>query len=295
MKVPCSVIKDLLPLYHDSVCSPESAALVEEHLRECESCQEEFHRLETALLPPAASEKEGKKANSIKKVKKTLRRKRLAVAAITLAVIIAVSIPVGMWMSIPCFTLPLNEVSITITEKDGILDIYSESLYGVSVSRVFYPDGTSREPSNRQNGSALILSAEYTPLTALKTWLQGEQTEITLASPTFNFQWPLTEEGWWEDHKESLSYVEAMEGIQKTMQKELPDYQWNDLPYDYDSSIPRTPGTDEDFLYRNVKEVYYYTGINTGIWRKDNDELLADLEKHGTLLWTVEDGVVYQP
>ena len=51
MKVPCSVIRDLLPLYHDSVCSPESSALMEEHLKDCEACQEEFHKLEESPLP----------------------------------------------------------------------------------------------------------------------------------------------------------------------------------------------------------------------------------------------------
>ena len=38
MKLDCHVIEDLLPLYQDQVCSEESQALVEEHLRDCESC-----------------------------------------------------------------------------------------------------------------------------------------------------------------------------------------------------------------------------------------------------------------
>ena len=33
MKLPCKVIEDMLPMYYDKVCSQESAALVEEHLR----------------------------------------------------------------------------------------------------------------------------------------------------------------------------------------------------------------------------------------------------------------------
>ena len=40
MKVTCKVIQDLLPLYHDGVASPDTAALVEEHLQTCEACQE---------------------------------------------------------------------------------------------------------------------------------------------------------------------------------------------------------------------------------------------------------------
>ena len=50
MKLLCDVINDLLPLYHDEVCSEESKRIVEEHLKECEKCQEiakkigvEFH------------------------------------------------------------------------------------------------------------------------------------------------------------------------------------------------------------------------------------------------------------
>ena len=44
MKVTCKVIQDLLPLYHDGVASPDTAALVEEHLKDCEACQEVFHK-----------------------------------------------------------------------------------------------------------------------------------------------------------------------------------------------------------------------------------------------------------
>lgn len=35
----CQIVQDLLPLYLDGVCSPASAALVEEHLSACEDCR----------------------------------------------------------------------------------------------------------------------------------------------------------------------------------------------------------------------------------------------------------------
>lgn len=38
MKLNCNVIKDLLPLYADQICSEESRGLVEEHLAECQDC-----------------------------------------------------------------------------------------------------------------------------------------------------------------------------------------------------------------------------------------------------------------
>lgn len=44
MNISCNVIKDLLPLYHDEVCSKESADLVERHVETCESCKEELDK-----------------------------------------------------------------------------------------------------------------------------------------------------------------------------------------------------------------------------------------------------------
>ena len=35
----CGIIQDLLALYHDGVCSPESRAAVEEHLQSCPECR----------------------------------------------------------------------------------------------------------------------------------------------------------------------------------------------------------------------------------------------------------------
>ena len=40
MKTSCKIIEDLMPMYHDAVCSEESAALIEEHLRECPNCSQ---------------------------------------------------------------------------------------------------------------------------------------------------------------------------------------------------------------------------------------------------------------
>ena len=48
----CGIIQDLLPLYHDGVCSPESRAAVEAHLRECPACREALEAMD-APLPPA--------------------------------------------------------------------------------------------------------------------------------------------------------------------------------------------------------------------------------------------------
>lgn len=41
----CNVINDLIPLYIDDCCSEESAALVAEHLKTCESCRRAYEQM----------------------------------------------------------------------------------------------------------------------------------------------------------------------------------------------------------------------------------------------------------
>lgn len=63
-KTNCEIIKDLLPLYHDGVCSEQSKQLVEEHLEECENCRTELAQIATdiQLQPQQITAKEDGKA-----------------------------------------------------------------------------------------------------------------------------------------------------------------------------------------------------------------------------------------
>jgi len=49
MKTSCKITKDLLPLYHDEVCSNESRAMVEEHLAECDNCKAELRSMDEVI------------------------------------------------------------------------------------------------------------------------------------------------------------------------------------------------------------------------------------------------------
>ena len=42
MKLPCSVIHDLLPLYAENMVEPDTKDLVDQHLTECPDCQKRF-------------------------------------------------------------------------------------------------------------------------------------------------------------------------------------------------------------------------------------------------------------
>lgn len=44
MNKSCDIVRDLIPLYLDNVCSQESRRFVEEHAEHCESCKEELSK-----------------------------------------------------------------------------------------------------------------------------------------------------------------------------------------------------------------------------------------------------------
>lgn len=59
MKYPCELIQDLLPLYHDNVCSPPSRKMVEEHLSDCEACRSLVQKMDpNAMDDSLQSERE---------------------------------------------------------------------------------------------------------------------------------------------------------------------------------------------------------------------------------------------
>ncbi len=65
MKISCEVIKDLLPLYYDKVCSKESCLLIEEHLAQCPQCMNELQKIKMDLEKPSVSEGD---VNAIKRI-----------------------------------------------------------------------------------------------------------------------------------------------------------------------------------------------------------------------------------
>ena len=41
----CEIIQDILPLYHDGVCSEASRSLVEKHIKKCNECEKMLNAL----------------------------------------------------------------------------------------------------------------------------------------------------------------------------------------------------------------------------------------------------------
>lgn len=89
MKIPCKVIEDLLPLYHDGVCSEESRHLVDEHLTQCKSCKAVLNGMMAEIDVPQENADDKKALKEISsKWKKSTRKALLKGVAIALAVVL---------------------------------------------------------------------------------------------------------------------------------------------------------------------------------------------------------------
>lgn len=87
MKLPCSVIRDLLPVYTEKLTEPETGVLVEEHLRDCPACRTALDALCAEAAPPVET------AQPLSNLKRQLRLRRLraaVMAALTVFVVLTV-------------------------------------------------------------------------------------------------------------------------------------------------------------------------------------------------------------
>lgn len=99
MKLQCTVIEDLLPIYIDGICSNESEALVEEHLLECQACRNMLSDMRRTVALPAQPAEDWKPLQAIgKRWKQGKRAAFYKGACITLAVLLVLTAALsGIW------------------------------------------------------------------------------------------------------------------------------------------------------------------------------------------------------
>lgn len=81
MKIPCSVVRDLLPLYAEEMIEEETRALVDEHLEECSECSKRLEEIRAAAAVPAENTAVDT-AKPLLALKKTINKRRRITAAI---------------------------------------------------------------------------------------------------------------------------------------------------------------------------------------------------------------------
>ena len=130
MNISCNVIRDLLPLYAEDLASGDTRTLVEEHLCSCEDCTNILNGMRKTTLIPA----EGS-AESLNKVKKTIRRRRILSVMAAVMTVITIASAVFTYMFTP-FQLTMEQAldDFYIREDGAVVLDYSPYVTGRSLS-----------------------------------------------------------------------------------------------------------------------------------------------------------------
>ena len=124
MKCKCGIIKDLLPLYVDHVCSDQSKELVDEHLLECEKCKSYMNSLREAQDVEAAAydeEKESRKVKMMARMKKKLLFRNILVAVFTVLILGGVCISVIQYLKHTLVPIPETKQMEVVYENDDLV------------------------------------------------------------------------------------------------------------------------------------------------------------------------------
>ena len=98
MSLSCDVTRDLLPLYHDGVCSEESRALVENHVAGCCECSIILKELRGEIDLPHESPDDLAPLEQIRQnVKRGNKKAWIRGIAAALAVLLTVFAGVYLW------------------------------------------------------------------------------------------------------------------------------------------------------------------------------------------------------
>lgn len=137
MRNECNIIRDILPLYAESMVSSDTADFVEEHLKSCGACRKEY---EKAKEPQPAQEIAN--AAPLLKLSRKLKVKRIQTISLTAVFMIALFVSAFAVLDAPIY-LPYSEGLVTpehLGDK-GMLITFDEAVTDFNYTVSEDPDG----------------------------------------------------------------------------------------------------------------------------------------------------------
>lgn len=173
MKLPCEIIRDLLPLYHDGVCSEVSKTLVNEHLRDCKDCAKALRKIDIDIDVPKLEADAVKPLKSLQNKwnKRTWQKGILIGLAVFMLVF-------TIWFSLT----QLNYVPLAV-EEYSIESVcrFSNGMYYLEYSHPYAMDSYSANICRTEDGA--IHLTEYRPRLAKKQDVYSRTTRSYLIDP----------------------------------------------------------------------------------------------------------------
>lgn len=258
MKLPCALVRDLLPLYHDQVCAPESCDAVEEHLKDCEACQGVYHALGDA--PGEGAPACSLEAAALRQVKKRIQLRYVFIAVCVLLLCVGGGAGLGMWMNTATVDIPVENIESAWFEKDtAVRQVASTEVWGALKVRV----KTNYPPS--------VLEMKVLPMDRKgNKWVMLMAQRATV----------------WDFVKGSLGIGPKYQGEDSHVRTIFMDwFAWADQLAEFAGRGQYPP---EEAMGCFISEVYYlsdydvYSGLDGNVPR---DDVRAILKEEGVRIW----------
>ncbi len=296
MNNECDIVRDLLPLYLDNVCSDTSRKFVENHLKACKKCNAEFKIMSEVQKEDNKKEEKNAFKNFSKSMKKKTVYKAMTIAIAALLMIGGGYQGIYAHENIMKYEKGLisigkqtkNEFNLNINadnykRADSIIEKNKNGNYDVYVNVSSTLATKMTKDKDKSNNFINIMNSGI-----MVDYQNAQMIEETVdADVTYNVEGETSKDNQIEYKKEKRNNGE----IVKTEEKE----EGNDISLSISKTGNDLSKTEQeititvpnkDFNVENIENIYYYEGDLSDINKKSTDEL----KNQGLyLVWNVND------
>ncbi len=289
MKKECNIVKDLLPLYLDDVCSKESKELVLNHLKNCDECQKELENLKISI------KKDSKKDLKIlESFKNKLDLKIFRRVLIIVSLIFLTLLGLTRFYNSYEFTLPYNEKMYVLYHEPD-----SKNRWNFQIASPYYDRAKMMRTTifeNNEEVNIIFLTFTATPHSYLSKSLGSTAPDLDYVNidTTKKMRVYYTETNFKDIKKASLNELEniikdSIYLFSNEIKTKTLDCTLNDQNYNYtvtyydqngqviessgDTTIPQKLNYSADLSYETTDEAVYFTNIH---------KVLENIEKYFT-------------
>ena len=135
----CEIVQDLLPLYKDEVVSASTVAMIEEHLKTCETCKGELAKLHGDVeVSIALTQKE--EIGALRLFRRKMLRKNVIIACVSAVLGVALLLGIYLYLDNNTTVIPYKDdliIDVNAYPDRGIIDIVSSVKPEVWISSSF--------------------------------------------------------------------------------------------------------------------------------------------------------------
>ena len=160
MKVSCSVIRDLLPLYAEKLTSPDSNRLVEEHLTDCPECSRQLSVMQKAAPMPVEVD-----TDPLEKIRQVMRN-RWVLTALTAVLLV---------VTIVCQGVLLLDATVYLTPEQAVESVEVKENGDLFIRLTGYVNGyTTDEMAESEDTWGIVATSNLQ-----KLWFGSRENPVT--------------------------------------------------------------------------------------------------------------------